>query len=117
MNNQTYTCLAETTLCVVQGDDEHFTLTFTKGDGTPLDLTGATLELFVVKSRTDTTTPIITKTIDDIPEPTAGIVNLHVTAAETDQPIATYYHKIKLTDAANSRKTIMKGEFKVEWAK
>lgn len=117
MDTSTYTCLVETKLCVVQGDDENFRLAFTKGDGTPLDLTGATLNLYVVKSRSDTTTPLISKEIADITDPTAGIVNLALTAAETDKPLSTYYYKIKLTDSANKRKTIMKGEFVVDWAK
>lgn len=117
MDTSTHTCLVETTLCVVQGDDENFRLTFTKGDDTPLDLTGATLQFLVVNSRTDTEEPRITQAITDITDPTAGIAMLSLSATQTDLPIATYYYKIKLTDQAGKRKTIMKGEFVVEWAK
>ena len=111
-------CLPETPLCAVQGDDEVYNLTFTLDGTVPLNLTGSTIKFVVVKSKDSPDVgALITKTITTIPLPALGKANLELTNIETNQPIGTYFYRLKLINASAKVKTIMKGTFKVDWAK
>ena len=111
-------CLPEILLCAVQGDDEVYSLTFTTDGITALNLTGATIKFVVVPSKdSPDADAIITKTITTIPLPLLGKVNLELTNTETNQAIGQYFYRLKLINASAKVKTIMKGTFKVDWAK
>lgn len=111
-------CLPETPLCAVQGDDEAYTLTFTTDGTTPLDLTGATITFVLVKSQAALDTDAIFTNTATIDTPaTGGKATLELSHDDTDQPLGTYFYRMKLVGADTKVKTIMKGTLSIDWAK
>ena len=111
-------CLPETPLCVTQGDTETYNLAFTQDGTTALDLTDSTIEFVVIRSRSDPEADaVISKTITSFDAPTTGEAELELTSLETNQSLGKYYYRLKIEFADGKVKTIMKGDFDVEWAK
>lgn len=111
-------CLIETPLCAVQGDDEQYDLTFTLDGTTPLDLTGSTFQFIIGATRgtplADTLMPSAYIVITDAPN---GKAMLQLSSNDTNQPLGTYFYRMKWTNAGGKIKTIMKGTLSIEWAK
>jgi len=109
-------CITNTPLCVIQGDDEVFNLTFTLDGTTPLNLTGSQITFVVVPSAVDpVANALITKTAT-IVSAVAGTAQLDLSNTDTDKPVGEYSYRMKMTNAGKV-KTIMKGTFSIEWAK
>ena len=111
-------CKQETPLCATQGDDEIFELTFTLDGTTPLDLTGSTINFVAVKSQdAPDADAVITKTATIITPATDGKATLELSNTDTNQPLGTYFYRMKLVSADSKVKTIMKGTLSIEWAR
>ena len=112
MNN-----ITETNLTVVQGDDQVYNLAFTVGSE-PHNLTGSTLKFVAIKSKENPdTSAIITKNITTFIDASKGKAEIRLSHEETNQPLGTYYYRLKLIDNTGSIKTLLRGTLEIEWAK
>ena len=112
------TCQIETPLCIVQGDDKAYNLTFTQDGTTPLDLTDSTLKLVIVGTKKkDDADALVTKTITTFTDATNGLAAITLTNTDTDLPIGTYFYRLKMIDSIGKVKTVMRGELEIVWAK
>ena len=110
--------IKEVPLYAVQGDDEAYTFAFSLDGTTPLDITGYTFELTVGESQLTAEAsdlmPGASVTITDGPN---GEASLSLSNTDTDQPLGTYFYRVKWIDTSAKVKTIMKGTLSIEWAK
>ena len=108
-----------TTITIIRGTDNTIQVTLTQANGSPIDLTGATV-FFTVKSadsinETDSTDAqaVIKKTYTNIPNPTAGIVNIALSNSDTDITSGNYLYDIKLKTSTGAMSAISAGAFDI----
>jgi hypothetical protein len=106
-------------LLLNQGNDEFPTLALTKSDGTPYNLAGATVEMYVKPSavtpdddtrvlKLSTATGEITVT-----DATGGLATVNIAAADLAIPVARYYRADII--ASGSRHTALFGVMSVQY--
>jgi hypothetical protein len=102
---------------VYGGDDARLELTLLDRDGTPLDLTGATLTWGMAPRRSSDAA--LTKTSEDaseieITDAVAGRAIVKLLADDTDDLSETVYlHELKITDATGKTETLLTGTLTV----
>jgi hypothetical protein len=85
-------------------------LTWSEDDGTPIDLTGASVEWSLVAGATEF--QYIDSAEAGITDATAGVVTLALTPTQTRELVATGYtwrYEVTITLADSSRETILHG--------
>jgi hypothetical protein len=88
------------------GEYKEITILVKKPDGTPEDLTGATVE-WLVKKRPQSNLPaLVSKSsghgAEVLVPPTAGLVKITLDEADTTSlPASTYYHELEGKDSAD----------------
>lgn len=95
-----------------RGNDRNLKATVTK-DGSAVDVTGWSVRLTVKNKPTDTdAAAIISKLVTSIPNPTQGIINIPINAADTeDKAIGTYVFDLLFLDAAGKKHSSETGDF------
>ncbi len=106
-------------LLLNQGNDELPDLTLTKSDGTPYNLTGATVEMFIkpsaVTSDSDSRVLKLSTATGEITvtDATGGLATVDIAAAGLAIPIARYY-RVDII-ASGSRHTALGGVMAVQY--
>lgn len=95
-----------------RGNARNIKATVTK-DGSAVDVTGWSVRLTVKNKPTDTdAAAIISKLVTSIPNPTQGIINIPIDAADTeDKAIGTYVFDLLVLDAAGKKHSSETGDF------
>ncbi len=109
-----------TDLNIYRGDSKTFNLTFVDGDGSPIDLTGATIYFTIkyqddyVNSTSDTTDALIEKDITTHTNPTGGLSSVTIDSDDTYglRPI-TYKFDMQLKDSLSDILTFVSGNFQI----
>lgn len=112
-----------------EGDAHDLNVTVTESDGTPVDLTGASVEWLLKENvRDDDSAAVITKSGDEGTTPSDitftdvsnGNLTIHINTDETTGLVdwtsvtsntQSFHHRIRVTDAAGNRFTGFTGEF------
>ncbi len=113
-----------------RNEDATIRVTITNPDGTPYDLTGASLKLTVKALATDTDAQAkFTKTISATPTAsgtivapaTAGIADFYILPADTaplglytNQPPVSYYLGVKVKTSAPKHYTVVDGTYRLD---
>ena len=97
-----------------RGNDRNLKVTVTK-DGSAVDVTGWQVRLTVKKTAGEPdSAAIINKLITSIPSPTAGIINIPINAADTEnQKPGTYQFDILVLDATGKKHSSDTGMFEI----
>lgn len=107
------TCLVETDLCLVKAQSKAYNLSFTTGDGTAQDITGAAITFTLKRSLTDPTAKLTkTATITDAPN---GKATLTLTTTDTDIDLGTYFYDIWLESVSIAALPVQRGHVTVGW--
>ena len=95
-----------------RGNDRNLKATVTK-DGAAVDVTDWSVRLTVKQNPTDADADaVINKLVDTIPTPTAGIINIPIDAADTeDKAVGLYQFDLQVLDAAGKKHSSETGEF------
>jgi hypothetical protein len=106
-------CPVEINLCISRGDTQPWT--FTVKEGTPAvakDITGFSYLLTVDPSPEPTGSGNnLFQLSGSLTDPTNGVVQFEMSAAQADQTPNEYYYDLQQTDGAGDIRTIAKGKF------
>jgi hypothetical protein len=100
-------------LAYYHGDTNTQTFTFKQGDGTPVDLTGATVACWVA-DKTGAVVVQLDVTVD--PDPTTGTVTVTLTPGPPgppNPPAGHYRYDLEITDNTGAVTTWLQGRFDV----
>ncbi len=102
-------------MTIFRGDTTIRTITFTDGDGDPIDITGWTV-FFTVKSCIDDTdsAAVLKKTITIHSNPTAGITMLNISADDVNELDGSYWYDIQIKKGDGTIKTAVVANFIVD---
>lgn len=107
------TCPTHSDLCFTRGDTGRVDITVTGEDGTPYDLTGATLFLTVKNAFSDAdSAAVIRKEVTAHDDATAGESHFDLTTAD-NATAATRYYDVQLKTATNDIWTLFGGVWRV----
>lgn len=101
----------------VRGDSRLISVAILQSDGkTPFDLTGCEVWFTVNPSSNNTadndTSAIIQTKVTNVPNPTAGVANLQVTNAQTqDVAPGTYFYDVQVKDANGNITSLAQNQF------
>lgn len=102
-------------IVIDQGDDETVTITRQHEDGSPIDITGYTVWLTVKESRSDADADaVVQKQETTHTDPTNGITELTLTAADTEPLAGSYYYDVQEKTAGGTVNTLLAGVFHVQ---
>jgi len=103
----------ETYLYITKGQSKAYDLTFTTGDGTAQDITGATIT-FTVKRTLSDVDAVVTKTAT-ITDATAGKATITLAPTDTDLDLGEYYYDIWLESSSIPALPIQRGKLVITW--
>ncbi len=96
-------------LYLTRGDDKFYVLTFTDGNGDPIDITGWTIYFTVKRDLDDTDDEaLIKKDITAHTDPTNGVTKIHLTSDDTDL-IGNFYYDIQVKKSDGIILTVLEG--------
>ena len=101
-------------LTVTQGDEREYSLSFYEQTTTPLDITGATVEM-TVKRSLNSKDVTFHKVITDHTDPTNGKTSVVLTPEDTTIELGDYYYDIQLSGNGFPTRTILKGKLNISW--
>ncbi len=99
-----------------RGDTKRYTLRFKQADGSPIDLTGATVWFTMKAKKTDEDRKAaIQKKVQDHTDAVNGVTIIQLDARETATlvPKVSYYYDFQLVDSAGRVSTILTGSVRV----
>lgn len=102
-------------ITIIRGDSRNIDVTFTGGDGEPLDLTGGTV-FFTVNADNapvNDNDAAITKDITSHTAPTAGESRIVLNAVDTDIAPGNYFYDVQFKDASGNITSQEQGKFLV----
>jgi len=108
------TCKKEVDLCITQGDEKAYNLTFKDGDGNAINITGSTVS-FSAKARLSDTATVISKDVTNHTDPTNGKTTITLTTTDTNIDRGVYYYDIQIQGGGINRKTVVKGKLEITW--
>lgn len=98
---------------IYQGDDLALEVTVKNADGTPKDLTGATIR-WALHTTNKAAVPKLSKAISTgiaVTDAAGGVFTVTIARADTAALKAgVYYHEAEITDAASKRATVLTGK-------
>lgn len=102
-------------ITTTKGDTVAFTMTFSDSAGTPINLTGYTVELTVDPRRapTDDHSKLFSL-VGTITNAAQGIVQFQLSDVQANQPAGTYYYDVEIQDASLHSRTVLRGKWIVE---
>ncbi len=105
-----------------QGDTKRINFALKRGDGTPLDLTGATLRWQCARLKTPgvfSSTATLQKTETsgiEVTDAYNGLVTVTLSPSETVTLSGDFYHEMESLDASGDVATVFVGEFQIKKA-
>ncbi len=91
-----------------RGDTKEVKVTITKADGSPFDLTGATITFTMKKDDTDPDAEAVIQKTAVISTPASGEALLTLTATDTNQDTGEYFYDFQLVDSSGKVTTLLK---------
>ena len=99
---------------IIRRDDVTLTVTITDEQGTPLNLTGATVYFTVKAKKTDTDAQaLITKEVTSHVNPTAGITEVELTDVDTDIESRSYFFDVQVKTSDDKIRSLSYGLIRV----
>ena len=100
---------------IIRRDDVTLTVTITDEQGTPLNLTEATVYFTVKNRKTDTDAQaLITKEVTSHVNPTAGITEVELTDEDTDIDSRSYFFDVQVKTSDNKIRSLSYGLIRVQ---
>lgn len=99
---------------MARGDTKVIAVTVTNTDGSPRDLTGATLFLTCKVSPADDA-PFFQKTVSGVNDPAAGVAELTIEPTDTASitSYAVYVYDVELLEASGQTTTVQSGKLTI----
>jgi hypothetical protein len=104
----------EVNLCITQGDEKAYNLTFSDGAGA-IDITGATVTMTVKRSKSDITPAFPAKIVTTHADPTQGKTVIVLSESDTSIGLGNYYYDIEIKGNTIAKKTVVKGKLEITW--
>jgi hypothetical protein len=98
---------------IYAGDSKNITVTVTNADGSPIDLTGATIKWALkkrVSSPADITKETNTNAGISVANPTTGVFLIPLKPDDTKDLSGVFYHEAEVTDGVGNVSTVLTGE-------
>ena len=94
----------------LRGDTKVFNLTFKTAAGVAIDITGWSIWMTIKTAVTDTDPGALQTKVTSHTNPTGGLSNITLTAAQTNSLSGAYYYDIQIKKADSTIETVLIGK-------